>query len=136
MYSCLKEGAAAMEAKLSTYAANQLPGGKYWKPEPQVEAVLRQLCPNDVCESILGPNDYLVTALPNMAQQTRSDLIEVKKNKTISWLESLSPKQQKHITKLAVRNRRAIYRETKKCSKTEKTTYDAREERSQDAKAS
>ena len=84
MYSCLKDGASAMKAKLSTYAANQLPGGAYWRPEAQVEAVLRQLRPNnDLCESILGLNDYLVTALPNMSQQTRSNLIEVKKNKTI-----------------------------------------------------
>ena len=85
LYACFKEGAAAMKAKLSTYAANQLPSGKYRKLEPQVEAVLRQLRPNnDLCESILGLNDYLVTALPNMAQQTRSNLVEVKKNKTIS----------------------------------------------------
>lgn len=109
LYPCLKDGAAAMKAKLLTYAANQLPGGKYWKPEPQVEAVLRQLRPNnDLCESILGLNDYLVTALPNMAQQTRSNLIEVKKSKTISWPESLSPQQQQHITKLAARRRSAV----------------------------
>lgn len=90
----IKDGAAAMKAKLLTYAASQLPGGKYWEPEPQVETVLCQLRPNnDLCESILGLNHYLVTALPNMTQQTRSNLIEVKKNKTLGWLESLSPKR-------------------------------------------
>ena len=93
-----------MKEKLLTYAANQLPGSKYWKPEPEVETVLCQLRPNnDLCESILGLNDYLVTALPNMAQQTRSNLVELKKNKTISWLESLPPKQQEHINRLAVK---------------------------------
>ena len=40
LYSCLKDGAAGMKSKLLTYAANQLPGGKYWEPEPQVETVL------------------------------------------------------------------------------------------------
>ena len=109
LYSCLRDRAAAMKAKLLTYAANQLPGGKYWEPEPQVETVLRQLSSNnDLCESILGLNDYLVTALPNMTQQTRSNLIEVKKNKIISWLESLSRKEQEHITGLAVKNRRTV----------------------------
>ena len=98
-----------MKAKLLTYAASQLPGGKYWEPEPQVETVLHQLRPNnDLCESILGLNHYLVTALPNMTQQTRSNLIEVKKNKTLGWLESLSPKEQEHITRLAVKNRRTV----------------------------
>ena len=64
-----------MKAKLSTYAASQLPGGTYWRPEAQVEAVLRQLRPNnDLCESILGRNDYLVTALPNVsADQVKSN---------------------------------------------------------------
>ena len=42
-----------MKAKLSTYAANQLPDGAYWIPEAHVEAVLKQLRPNnDVIESI------------------------------------------------------------------------------------
>ena len=132
LYSCLKDGASAMKAKLSTYAANQLPGGKYWKPEPQVEAVLRQLRPNnDLCESILGLNDYLVTALPNMAQQTRTNLIEVKKNKTISWLESLSPKQQEHITKLAIRNRRAVQ---KQCAEKQKCVAKQRRQHMMQAK--
>lgn len=141
LYPCLKDGAAAMKAKMLTYAANQLPGGKYWKPEPQVEAVLRQLRPNnDLCESILGLNDYLVTALPNMAQQTRSNLIEVKKNKTISWLESLSPQQQQHITKLAVRCRSAVQKQhaekQKNVAKQRKHDASETKERSQDTKVS
>ena len=100
-----------MKPKLLAYAANQLPGGKYWEPEPQVEMVLRQLRPNnDLCESILGLNNYLVTVLPNMTQQTRSNLIQVKKNKTIGWLENLSPKEE-HITRLAVKYRRTILKQ-------------------------
>ena len=47
-----------------------------------------------------------------MTQQTRSNIIEVKKNKTISWLESLSPNQQEHITRVAVKkNRRTVQKQ-------------------------
>lgn len=57
----------------------------YWAPEPAVEEVLKGLrANNDVCESILGLNDYLTTAIPNLHQQTRSNLIEVNKNGTIA----------------------------------------------------
>ena len=42
-----------MNAKLSSYAQNQLPGGKYWEPEPHIAKILKSLKPNnDVCESI------------------------------------------------------------------------------------
>ena len=102
---------------------------------------MRQLHPNnDLCESILGLNDYLVTALPNMTQQTRSNLTEVKKNKTIGWLESLSPKEQEHITRLAVKshNVQKQYAEKQKKDSKTKTSYDTGkiEERSKGAKAS
>ena len=87
----LARGSHAMRNKLLTYAESQLPGGKYWNPDPHTEAVLRQLkLNNDLCESMLGLNDYLVTALPNMQQLTRSNLIEVKRNKTMKWYAGLS----------------------------------------------
>ena len=85
LYPLVATGAAAMESKLSTYAGTQLPGGIYWDPEPEVRAVLSTVEPiNDVCESILGLNDYLNVAIPNMSQEAHSNLIEVKKNKTIN----------------------------------------------------
>ena len=64
LYPLLAAGAVKMREKLSTYAQNQLPGGKYWDPaEPDVKRVLTELKPsNDLCESILGLNDYLTTA--------------------------------------------------------------------------
>ena len=37
----LATGAAKMNEKLSHYAKNQLPGGKYWEPDFDVQAVLR-----------------------------------------------------------------------------------------------
>ncbi len=70
-----------MGAKRSSYAENQLPGGKYWQPEPEVETVLKSLKPNnDVCESILGLNDYLSGVMPNLHQMSNSNLIQAKKN--------------------------------------------------------
>ena len=73
------DGATAMEKKLSEYAKTQLPGGLYWEPDPEVRAVLDRVQPsNDVCEAILGLNDYLNSAIPNMNQETRSNLVEFK----------------------------------------------------------
>lgn len=67
LYPHLELGVKSMEEKLSNYTANQLPGGKYWEPDGVVKTVLKDLKPNnDLCESILGLNDYLATAIPNM----------------------------------------------------------------------
>ena len=53
-----------------------------WEPDEQVQDVLRELKPsNDACESILGLNDYLTTAIPNLHQMARSNLVQVKKTK-------------------------------------------------------
>ena len=70
-----------------------LPGGKYWEPDQCTKAVLQPS--NDLCESILGLNDHLTTAIPNLHQL--SNLIQVKKNKTIEWF------RQHSIVELAVR---------------------------------
>ena len=60
----LVAGASTMLEKLCSYAQNQLPGGKYWAPEKAIRDVLRQLKPsNDVCESVLGLNDYICIRL-------------------------------------------------------------------------
>ena len=115
LYPALKAGVSRMKAKLMDYARNQLPGGVYWSPEPAVEKVLKGLrANNDVCESILGLNDHLTTAIPNMHQQTRSNLVEVKKNGTMAWYESLSSEERDAITKLAVKRRKQVMQETKK----------------------
>ena len=110
----LARGAHAMKNKLLTYAESQLPGGKYWNPDPHTEAVLRKLkLNNDLCESMLGLNDYLATVLPNMQQLTRSNLIEVKKNKTMKWYAGLSQDEQEHIGRLAVRERSNVVKQYK-----------------------
>ena len=105
-FSC---GAGQMREKLHGYASTQLPGGKYWDPEPNVKKELDKLKPsNDLCEAILGLNDYLTTAIPNLHQASRSNLVQVKKNKTIQWLEDLPKIQQSEIIDLAVNSRKKV----------------------------
>ena len=71
---------------------------------------------NDLCESILGLSDYLVTAIPNLHQDARSNLNQVKKNKTIKWLDELSEKQQLEVVELAVEMKPIVELESKKKS--------------------
>ena len=62
-------GVTKMKEKLVAYAEKHLPGGKYWNPDPAVRRVLTELKPsNDFCELILGLNDYLISAIPNLNQ--------------------------------------------------------------------
>lgn len=99
-----------MKDKLCSYAADQLPGGIYWNPDKKVQDVLCQLQPsNDVCESILGINDYLTTAVPNLHQMSRSNLVQLKSNKTMKWLSELPKNLQEDIVDLAVKQRREVH---------------------------
>lgn len=104
-----------MREKLCMYAHNQLPGGKYWEPvEPEVKKVFAELKPSsDLCESILGINDYLTTAIPNLHQMARSNLVELKKNKTMQWLHDLPHEQQLKVIDLAVETRQSVRKEYK-----------------------
>ena len=64
-----------MKSKLSNYAQNQLPGGIYWDPDPKVKVILEEVNPsNDLCESILGLNNYLNITISNMHQVKQSNL--------------------------------------------------------------
>ncbi len=102
-------GTRAMKNKLCAYAKNQLPGGIYWEPEPAVRAILAKLKPtNDLCESILGLNDHLTTGIRNLSQLTRSNLIEVKKNKTVQWLNTLPQEKQQEVVKMAAKRRTQV----------------------------
>ena len=40
---------------------------------------------NDFCESILGLNDYLTTAIPNLTQASRSNLQKESHNGMARW---------------------------------------------------
>lgn len=105
----LVRGASKMELKLSAYAADQLPGGRYWDADSRTQDILRELQPsNDVCESILGLNDYLTTRIPNLHQMTRSNLVQVKKNKTLHWLSQPPDGKQQAVIDMAVQRRRQV----------------------------
>ena len=76
----LIKGTSKMREKLSTYAEDQLPGGCYWEPNEELQKILLEIKPsNDACESILGLNDYLTTAIPNLHQMACSNIIQAKK---------------------------------------------------------
>lgn len=102
----VQAAAEHMAAKVSEYKKDQLPGGKYWHPTKEVELLLKQLLPNnDICESILGLNDWISTQKPNLCQKTKSTLVEVKKNKTMMWLGTLTEKKRDAIVSLAQKKR-------------------------------
>ena len=121
LFPLLAAGATEMHKKLCQYARNYLPEGKYWNPNSEVAAVLKKLKPNnDICESTLGLNDYLTTALPNMFQITRSNLVEVKKikpsNGTMNYLYRTNSRLQtwllnnemKHLSNTKMLNKRYL----------------------------
>jgi len=115
--TCLSNG-CSKKSKLANYAKDQLPGGKYWEPDADLEKVLSQLEPNnDLCESILGLNDYLSTAMPNMDQLTRSSMVQIKKNNSIEWLDSLPKVQQEEIIELSMKNKSEVIKQYKEHQK-------------------
>lgn len=61
----------------------------------------------------LGLNDYLSVAIPNMLQETRSNLVEVKRNKTMQWLDVLPKEKQDKVLEMAVENRRKVSKQRK-----------------------
>lgn len=114
VYPLLAAGALKMREKLCTYAKDHLPGGRYWSPEGELRKVLTELKPsNDFCESILGLNDYLSTAIPNLHQMARSNLIQLKKNKTMEWLHHLPEGEQEQVIDLAVKRRKDVQKDCK-----------------------
>ena len=107
-------GAGTMRAKLCDYAKNQLPNGKYWNPASNIKEILEKLKPsNDLCESILGLNDYLCTAIPNLSQMTKSNLVEIKKNNTLPWLHQQPVTKQNDIIEMACKRRATVMKEYK-----------------------
>ena len=66
--------------KLKTYKAEQLPGGKLWNPDQATRKALAKIQPtNDLCEGILGLNDWIQKRTPNFNQRTVSGMVEVLK---------------------------------------------------------
>lgn len=58
-------------------------------------------------------NDYLTTAIPDMHQMTRSNLIEVKKNKTMQWIDKLPEDHFETVVNYAVKRRKQVMSEYK-----------------------
>ena len=91
-----------MAQKLKTYKEDQLPGGKHWDPSPSIREALKDLEPtNDACESILVLNDWLQKTTPNITQRTVSAMVQMKKNKTMGWLELQDQARKDRIIDLA-----------------------------------
>ena len=77
-YLKVAAGASSMKEKLKACAKDFLPNGLYWNVDDKTADVLKNLEPsNDLSESILGLNDYLCTAIPNLVQLTKSNLVEI-----------------------------------------------------------
>ena len=130
LFPLLAVGADEINTKLTAYAKNQLRGGKYLKSEPAILAILKQLKPNsDLCESILVLNDYLTTAIPNLHQLTRSNMIQVRK-KTMQWSHNLTRTEQQAIVRIALKKREVMkaYKEeeTKRKKRQEKMIHEKR----------
>jgi organic radical activating enzyme len=90
------------------------PSGRYWHPPKHVADVLRKIKPsNDICESILGLNDWLQTTMPSVSQLTKRNLIEVKKNKTMQWFSTVPEQKQKEYVKMAI-ERKSIVKKSDK----------------------
>lgn len=68
---------------------------------------------NDECESVFGHNDWLTKLLPNLAQATRSVVLEVNYNKTMDWLKEQQLEKRKAIVALA-QSQRQCFREERK----------------------
>ena len=99
----------AMHSKLESYMKDYLPGGKYYDPDPDVKAVLSKLQPhNDRTESVFGANDWLCRLLPNMAQSTRSTMLEFSYNKTMDWLKLQGEEREQALVSLAQQRRKDV----------------------------
>ena len=96
--------ATAMASKLRSYKRDHLPEGIYYNPDDtEIHSVLNELQPhNDQAESVFGCNDWINSVLPNMAQSTRSAIVETSMNKTMQWLHSQNEEKIHDIVKTAL----------------------------------
>lgn len=111
----IKTAGEAMAAKLTSYNRDHLPKGCYWDPSLKTQATLSKLKPhNDKTESVFGLNDWLNRILPNMAQATRSVMIEFSVNKTMQWLKDQAQEQKIALIAIARNKRREVEEHRKK----------------------
>ena len=112
LFNMIHKVGNSMAEKLKAYKKDHLPGGKYFNPDRKTCAVLSSLAPhNDLTESVFGMNDWLTTILPNMAQSTKTVLIEFSYNKTINWLHKHEKAEKQNLIALAQRRGQAVFKE-------------------------
>ena len=118
LYPLVSAVSTAMHSKLQQYMKDYLPGGQYHNPDLSVHSVISKLQPhNDRSESVLGCNDWLSKILPNMAQSTRSTMIEFSLNHTMKWLKEQGEEQKQALMTLAQEQRRAVLCESREDAK-------------------
>ena len=119
LLSSLVRGASkAMSEKLKSYGQDHLPGGRYYDPDLETQAILSKLQPhNDKTESVFGTNDWLHRILPNMAQETRSAMIEFSYNSTMEWLKNQGEEQKHTLIALAQKRRYLVMEQSRNNAK-------------------
>ena len=106
-----------MLKKITSYKADQLPGGSLWEPTGRTKEIASKMVPtNDKCESALGLNDWLQRGTVNMTQRTTSSMVEVLKNKTVPWLVGLPEEKKGPIINLARKRAATVIKEDKEVS--------------------
>ncbi len=101
-----------MAEKTRSYKSDQLPGGKLWTPSAVMKKALADIDPtNDLCESIIGLNDWLQKGTPNFSQRTVSTMVEVLRNSTMPWFLRQDKEMRDKITNLAKKRSKLVRQE-------------------------
>ena len=113
-FPLIKKASERMLDKLKNYKAEQLPGGKLWNPDTDTRKALAKIQPtNDLCEGILGLNDWLQKRTANFSQRTVSGMVEVLKNSTMPWFWKQNKDFKDKIIILAKKRSNQVIREEK-----------------------
>ncbi len=108
----MKQASNYMLDKIRIYKAEQLPGGKLWNPSTDTRKALENIQPtSDLCEGILGLNDWLRKRTPNFSQWTVSGMVEVLKNSTMPWFWKQNRDTKDKIINLAKKRSDQVRRE-------------------------
>ena len=111
-FPLVERAAKYMAEKLRLYKADQLPGGRLWFPCDAVKKALAHVEPtNDLCEGILGLNDWLQKVTPNLSQRTVSTMVEVLRNSTLPWFLKQDKDMRDRIINLARKRSRRVRQE-------------------------
>lgn len=110
-FPLVQRAAQYMVEKLQSYKGDQLPGGKLWSPSETIKKALANVDPtNDLCESILGLNDWLQKVTPNFNQRTVTGMVELMKN-SMSWFTQQDKEMRDKIINLARKHSKRVKQE-------------------------